>query len=133
MATHGENAAMVVAPAGPGLAKATGGGFSRDQRDLILQTCCGGATESEARVLIAIAEARGLNPLLQECYFVKRYDKDKRREVWAVQAAIDSFRIKAEETGDYAGQDEPEYEYEPGGKHLKLARVRVYRKSVPGR
>lgn len=106
--------------------------FSSEQRTLILQTCCGGASEQEAGALLAIAEARGLNPLLQECYFVKRWDNDKRREAWAVQAAIESFRIKAEETGDYAGQDEPEYEYDNDG-NVRLARVRVYRKSVPGR
>lgn len=116
----------------PTLAKVVPAGhFSPEQRALILQTCCGGASESEARALVAIAEARGLNPLTGECYFVKRYDRD-RGVVWAVQASIDSFRIKAEETGDYAGQDEPEFDYDDRGR-LERARVRVYRKSVPGR
>lgn len=101
--------------------------FDAEQRRLILETCCGGANESEARALLAIAEARGLNPLLGECYFVKRYDRETRRDKWAVQAAIDSLRIKAEQTGLYNGQDEPEYEYDDKGR-ITLARVRVWRK-----
>lgn len=104
--------------------------FTPEQQQIILDTCCGGAPLSEARALIAIAEARGLNPILQECYFVKRWDSENRREKWAVQAAIDSFRIKAEQTGLYAGQDEPEYEYDKEGL-VTLARVRVWRKDWP--
>lgn len=129
------NNGMVVAVPGPALAKTservdTSVRFTAEQRQVILDTCCGGAPESEAHALIAIAEARGLNPILGECYFVKRYDSQARRDKWAVQAAIDSFRIKAEQTGLYAGQDEPEYEYDAKG-NVTLARVRVYRKDWP--
>lgn len=103
--------------------------FTPDERTIILDTCCNGATKQEAEQLIAIAEARGMNPIAGECYFVKRWDGEKQRMVWAVQASIDSFRIKAEESGVYDGQDEPEYEYNEDGS-LKLARVRIYRKDV---
>lgn len=104
--------------------------FDPQERKLVLDTCCGGATREEADQLIAIAEARGLNPITGECYFVKRWDSQKRREVWSVQASIDAFRIKAEESGLYEGQDEPEYEYNEDGS-LKLARVRIYRRDWP--
>jgi len=104
--------------------------FSADQRKAILDTCCSGASESEAAALIEIAQVRGLNPILGECYFVRRYDSQKKREVWAVQASIDSLRIKAEQTGLYAGQDEPEYEYDAKG-NVVLARVRVWRRDWP--
>lgn len=98
--------------------------FSESERKIILDTCCGGASESDARALLAIAEARGMNPLRQECYFVCRQGK------WAVQASIDSFRMKAEQTGEYHGQDEPEYELDDKGA-IVLCRVRVYRKGWP--
>jgi phage recombination protein Bet len=104
--------------------------FTVEQQKVILDTCCGGAAPNEAKALIAIAEARGLNPILGECYFVKRYDSQTGKEKWAVQAAIDSFRIKAEQTGLYAGQDEPEYEYDKDG-FVTLARVKVWRKDWP--
>ncbi len=127
MMTNGE--AMVVS--GPGLAKADlSVRFSPEQRKVILDTCCGGASESEATALIAIAEARGLNPVLGECYFVRRWDSVAGCYKWAVQASIDSFRIKAEQTGLYAGQDEPEYEYNDHNE-VVLARVRVWRKDWP--
>lgn len=104
--------------------------FAPGDRKIILDTCCGGASPREADELIAIAEARGLNPLLGECYFVKRYDSQKQREVWSVQISIDAMRMKADETGLYDGQDEPEYEVGDDGKPT-LARVRVYRKGIP--
>lgn len=120
---------------GPTVAKATDRAdlslrFSSDQRRLIIETCCVGASQAEADRLIASAEARGLNPLLGDCYFVKRYDTQSRREIWAVQASIDALRTKAEQTGLYAGQDEPEYEYGDGGQ-VTLARVRVWRHDWP--
>jgi phage recombination protein Bet len=101
--------------------------FTPEQRRIILETCCGGASESEAAALIEIAQVRGLNPILGECYFVQRYDGQKKKMVWAVQASIDSLRIKAEQTGLYAGQDEPEYEYDAKGNVI-LARVKVWRR-----
>jgi phage recombination protein Bet len=128
------NGTGMVVHGAPGLAKAervdVSVRFTAEQKRVILDTCCGGASADEAAALIAIAEARGLNPILGECYFVKRYDAQARRDRWAVQAAIDSFRIKAEQTGLYAGQDEPEYEYDQN-RNVTLARVRVYRKDWP--
>lgn len=104
--------------------------FTPEQESLIRATCCGGASKADADVLISIAEARGLNPILGECFFVERWDSAAGKKRWAVQASIDSFRIKAEQTGLYAGQDEPEYEYDNNG-HITLARVRVHRKDWP--
>ena len=43
-------------------------------------------------------------------------------------AGVDRLRIKAEQTGLYAGQDEPEYEYDDNGQ-VALARVKVYRRT----
>lgn len=101
--------------------------FTDEQIAIILDTCCGGASKQEAMALIEVAQARGLNPILGECYFVSRYDTQAKRNKWAVQASIDSLRIKAEQTGLYAGQDEPTYEYDRDG-NVTLARVAVWRK-----
>lgn len=126
MATNGIGSAVVHTPQRADLSVR----FTEAQQKVILDTCCGGAPAHEARALIAIAEARGLNPILGECYFVKRWDAESKSFKWAVQAAIDSLRIKAEQTGLYAGQDEPEYEYDKEG-FVVLARVRVWRKDWP--
>ena len=106
--------------------------FTEDEQKLILTTCCSGATESEARALMAIAEARGMNPIVGDCYFVKRWDPATSSTRWSVQAGIDAFRSKAEATGDYAGQDAPTFTYDAKG-FVESATVAVYRKSCPGR
>lgn len=102
--------------------------FSPEQRQMILNTYCNGAKEDEAAVLLEIASARNLNPLLGQIHFVKRFTRD-RGEVWSVQVSIDGFRAIANRTGLYEGQDEPEY-IEQNGR-LVCCKVKVYRKGVP--
>lgn len=110
--------------------------FSAEQRQIIRDTLLNGATDTEAGVLIEMMRARQLNPLLGHVHPVKRWDSTKQREVWALQVAIDGFRAKAEESGEYAGQEEPSYAFEEAtnpanGKSLGykelVARVVVYR------
>jgi phage recombination protein Bet len=105
--------------------------FTAEDKNLILDTCMGGASKEEAIPLIALAELRGLNPLEGECHFVKQWDSAKGRQVWSIRISIDAMRSRAEETGLYCGQDEPEYEYDEGKNYRetpRLARVKVYRR-----
>jgi phage recombination protein Bet len=101
--------------------------FSPDQRKMIRDTFASGASEGEFAVLMEVARARNLNPLLRQIHFVKRWDSQKRCEVWSTQISIDGLRAVAERTSIYAGQDEPEYEHNQDGK-LICCKVRVYRK-----
>lgn len=101
--------------------------FSAEQRQLIRDTYANGATDSEFAVLIEVAKARRLNPFTRQIHFVKRYDRQKKRDVWAAQASIDGLRAVAERTKLYDGQDEPVYEYDHEGK-LLCCRVKVWRK-----
>lgn len=103
--------------------------FSEEQRQMIRNTYANGASDSEFAVLMEIAKARRLNPLLQQIYFVKRWDREKRMEVWRPQVSIDGFRVIADRTGVYDGQDEPEFTYDKQGSLLKC-RVLVYRKGI---
>jgi len=100
--------------------------FTPEQRAMIRDAFANGATDSEFAVLLEIARTRRLNPLMRQIHFVKRWNNDLHREVWAAQAAIDGLRAIAERTGLYAGQDEPEYAEAPDGT-LVLCKVRVYR------
>lgn len=101
--------------------------FTEEQRRIIRDTFLNGASESEAAVLMELARVRRLNPITRQIHFVKRWDSRKKAEVWSPQVGIDGFRSLAERTGLYDGQDEPEFEYDKSG-HMKLCRVRVYRK-----
>jgi phage recombination protein Bet len=101
---------------------------SPETRRLIRTMYMPGASDDEFALNMEIARLRGLNPFTRQIFFVKRYDSQRRCEVWAHQVSIDGLRITAQRTGLYAGQDEPEFEYEKDGETLRLARVRVYRK-----
>lgn len=119
--------AMVHAPHGPGLVKiAEPLDFTPDQQAMIRDTFANGASASEFAVLLEVARARRLNPLLRQIHFVKRWDSQKRRDVWSTQAAIDGLRAIAQRTGLYAGQDEPEFIEERG--HIVACKARVYRR-----
>ncbi|MBL8604565.1 MAG: phage recombination protein Bet [Myxococcales bacterium] len=104
--------------------------FSEAQRRLIRDSFANGASDAEFEVLIEIARARRLNPLMRQIHFVQRWDGDKGRPVWAAQVSIDGLRALAERTGLYAGQDEPEFVEHPDGT-LKLCKVRVWRRDWP--
>jgi phage recombination protein Bet len=104
--------------------------FTEDQRQLIRDTFANGASDAEFAVLMEIARARKLNPLLRQIHFVNRWDSEKHRPVWAAQVSIDGLRALAERTGLYQGQDEPEFVENPDGT-LKLCKVRVWRRDWP--
>ena len=110
------------------VARATEIRFSQADRSIIRDAYCKGASKEEFRQLLRVAEVRGLSPFKDQCHFVKRWDSDLGREVWSVQVSIDGMRGRAESSGLYDGQDEPEFQYEKNGSSLRLARVKVYRK-----
>jgi phage recombination protein Bet len=103
--------------------------FSDEQRKIIRDSYANGATDQEFAVLMEIAKAKRLNPILGQIYFVKRWDNAKNGFVWASQTGIDGFRSIAEDTGLYDGQDEPEFSYDDKG-HIVSCKVKVYRKDV---
>lgn len=105
--------------------------FNEAQEQMILRTFLGGATKEEAVVLLETVRRRRLDPFSRQVYFVKRWDAQKREEVWAIQTSIDGLRSIAERTGKYDGQGEPAYGEDEAGKFCKVA---VYRKDwSPGR
>ena len=101
--------------------------FTDEQRKMIRDAFANGASEQEFGVLMEVAKARRLNPLMRQIHFVSRWDSQKSRNVWATQVSIDGLRAIAERTGIYAGQDEPEFVESTDGA-IKCCKVRVYRK-----
>ena len=104
--------------------------FTPEQRQLIRDTFANGCTDGEFAVLMEIARARRLSPLLRQIHFVQRWDGERHRMVWSAQVSIDGLRAIAERTGLYQGQDEPEFVENEDGT-IKLCRVRVYRSDWP--
>lgn len=122
---------MTIVPSGSVMARSleTPLEFSKEQSQIIRDSFANGATESEFAVLMETARVRRLNPLLKQIFFIKRWDSQKKREVWACQVSIDGLRAIAERTGKYDGQEEPQYEYDKDNKLVK-ATVRIWRKDI---
>ncbi len=103
--------------------------FSQDELALIRRKYMRDADDDDFEEMIARCEHAGLNPLLGQVHIQGRFDQKARRMRYSIQTTIDGFRDKAQNTGLYDGQDEPEYVEDPDGR-LVACKVKVYRKDI---
>lgn len=89
-----------------------------EQLDLIKRTVANGATNDELTLFLYQARRTGLDPLARQIHFVKRGGKG------VTQVGIDGYRLIADRTGQYAGNDDPEY---GPGEPPEWARVTVWK------
>jgi phage recombination protein Bet len=75
--------------------------FSPDQVKLIKTQIAPNATDNELKLFLYQAQRTGLDPLTRQIYCIHRGGK------MTIQTSIDGFRVIAERSGDYGGQDEP--------------------------
>ena len=109
--------------------------FTDDQVDLIKKLIAPGTTADELQLFLYVSKKRGLDPLTRQIYCQKRRQRDpKDRTKWidkmTIITGIDGFRAIAERTGNYGGQDEPEFGYKTDGNGkdvLQYARIKVYK------
>lgn len=108
------------------------GRYDREQIELLKRTVAKGTTDDQFALFMTIAQRRKLDPFAKQIWCVLRKGE------MSVQTAIDGFRLIAQRTGEYDGQDKPLWCGEDGvWKDVWLsdnppaaAMVLVYRKGV---
>lgn len=81
--------------------------LSRPQIDLMKRTVAKGASDDELKLFLQVCKGSNLNPFLKQVFLVPRWDSKEGKEVRAIQVSIDGFRAIAEESGAYAGNEDP--------------------------
>lgn len=102
--------------------------FNKDQVELIRSQIAPKASDEELKLFIYQAKRTGLDPMARQIYAIHRRAKDHNGnwvDKMTIQVSIDGFRVIAERSGSYAGQDEPMFLTDEKGK--LYCKVSVYR------
>jgi phage recombination protein Bet len=81
--------------------------FTAEQIQLLKDTVCKGATNAELALFKQVCISKRLDPFAKQIHAVKRWDSTTNREIMSFQTGIDGYRLIAERSGKYAGQDPP--------------------------
>jgi len=100
--------------------------MTREQVDLLKDTICKGATDSELALFVHICNRTQLDPFAKQIYAIKRWDSNLRREVMTPQTSIDGYRLTAARTGEHAGTDDAVFDTDTA-PNPRWAKVTVYR------
>lgn len=103
----------------------TGPTVSSEQLDLVKRTVANGATPAELQLYLYDCQRQGVHPLDRLLHFTKRGGK------YTPVTSIDLMRIRAAETGEYAGSDDAEFvvleEFDEQRRKVESAKVTVWR------
>lgn len=98
--------------------------FTNEQVELVRKQIAPNASSDELKLFLYQCQRTGLDPLTRQIYCIHRGGK------MTIQTSIDGFRVIAERSGEYAGQDEPVFTEENG--KIICCKVTVYKFSANG-
>lgn len=94
------------------------------QIELLKNTVCKNASDDEFKIFCYAVQRTGLDPFMKQIHMVKRWNKKENRFDMSIQVGIDGYRLIADRTGLYAGNDEPHFDNE---KAPRKATVTVFK------
>ena len=84
--------------------------FNESQVDLIKTTVAKGTTNDQLALFLYTCKKTGLDPLAKQIHCIVRQTKNGPQ--MSIQTAIDGYRLVADRSGKYAGNDDPIYDDE---------------------
>jgi phage recombination protein Bet len=101
-----------------------------EQKNLVKSVIFADGTDAELNLFFYECARRGVHPLDRKIFPIKRNDSESGGKKLTFQCSIDYFRSAALESGEYDGQDEPEYGPVTGQGYPEWAKVAIYRKGI---
>ncbi|MFH1630369.1 MAG: recombinase RecT [Pseudomonadota bacterium] len=102
---------------------------TEDQKQLVKSIVFPGCSDDEMRLYLFECERRGVHPLDRLIFPIKRADGEGGKRT-TFQCSVDYLRAEAADTGEYDGQDEPEFGPDSTEGHPLWASVAVYKKGL---
>jgi phage recombination protein Bet len=99
--------------------------YTGEQVQLIKDTVAKGATDNELKLFLYQANKTGLDPLAKQIYCIRRWSNSANAFQMTIQTGIDGYRLIADRTGLYAGNDDPVFDED--GENIRAATVTVYK------
>jgi phage recombination protein Bet len=95
--------------------------FTDEQVELIKRTVCKDSTNDELQLFLHVCKKSGLDPFAKQIHAVKR--STKNGPVMSIQVGIDGYRLVADRTGKYAGNDDPKFSFKKDIKGVECKQI----------
>src|SRR5690348_7379705 len=83
--------------------------WTQERVELLKRTICPDSTDAELQLFVEVCRRTGLDPFARQIYAIKRKNSQTQQKEMTIQVGIDGFRLRAQRSGEYAGQVGPQW------------------------